>query len=240
MAETSKSQIFDILVFSAHPDDAEFAMGGTLVKFSRAGYRLLHISLTKGDMGTEGDVPTRMQEFARASEIISCAHEALEFMDTAVENNRESRLLLAKRIRQHKPKLVFAPYHTNPVGELGGVCNVDHYTTGALVRDAVKMARLAKTVPDVPRHQIQKLYFYMLPSQVQPTLVVDVTEEMDQAAEAMMAHGTQIAHVAFGLTVKERLMTRRAALGLDIGVKYAEGFVTDMKLIPQARHFFEL
>ncbi len=230
----------DVIVFSAHPDDAEFAMGGTLIKLTRCGYKVLHVSLTKGQMGTEGDVPTRMKEFARASEINGCEHLALDFLDTGVENNRESRLILAEIIRQRKPALVFAPYHTNPVGELGGIANVDHYTTGALVRDAVKMARLIKTVPHLPRHEIHKLYFYMLPASVLPTITVDVTNEMETAMQAMMAYATQIMHIAFGATVKDRLLTRRAALGLDIGTKYAEGFITDMKLVCEAKHFFEL
>ena len=116
---------YDILVFSAHPDDAEFAMGGTLVKLVRAGYSLRHISLTKADMSTNGTVESRMVEFARASGIIGCAHEALDLPDTGVENTRENRLLAAALIRRYKPQLVFAPYHTNPLGELGGLANVD-------------------------------------------------------------------------------------------------------------------
>ena len=157
-----------------------------------------------------------------------------------MENNRENRLILAELIRLHKPTLVFAPYHTNPAAELGGIAHVDHYTTGSLVRDAVKMARLAKTIPALPPHQIHKLYFFMLPSSLTPTLVVDVTQEMDIAMQAMEAYAPQVAHVAFGATVKERLIIRRSALGLDIGAKFAEGFVTDMKLVCEARHFFEL
>ena len=234
------SKTYDALVVSAHPDDAEFAMGGTLVKLVRAGYSLMHITLTKGEMGTNGDVATRMSEFSRSAEIIGCDHQALDLPDTGVENTRENRLLLAEIIRRCRPALVFAPYHTNPTAELGGIANVDHYAAGALTRDAVKMARLAKTVPHIPRHQIRKLYFFMLPAHILPTLVVDVSAEMAQATEAMMAYMTQIGHIHLGITVKERLLTRRRALGLDIGAEYAEGFTTDMKLVPEARHFFEL
>ena len=44
-----------------------------------------------------------------------------------------------------RPKIVFAPYHTNPFAETAGIANVDHYETGAIIRDAVKFARFNKS-----------------------------------------------------------------------------------------------
>ncbi|HQH28204.1 MAG TPA: PIG-L family deacetylase [Oligoflexia bacterium] len=234
------NDFYDVIVFSAHPDDAEFVMCGTMVKLVRSGFRLLHVSLTKAQMSTNGDVETRMAQFAKASAIIGCAHIALDLLDTDVQNTRENRLLAARLIRQHKPQVVFAPYHTNPAGELGGIANVDHYTTGALVRDAVKMARLQKTDPALPPHQIRKLYFYMLPANVRPNLVVDVSNEMEQVIETIMTYENQVLHTHFNLSVKDRILARHAAMGLEIGVRYAEGFVTDMALSLEPRHFFEL
>ena len=40
---------YDALVLSAHPDDAETQMGGTLAKLSDQGLRILLVDLTEGE-----------------------------------------------------------------------------------------------------------------------------------------------------------------------------------------------
>ena len=52
----------DILVFAAHPDDAELACSGTIMKHVDQGYKVGIVDITQGDLGTRGDVPTRMKE----------------------------------------------------------------------------------------------------------------------------------------------------------------------------------
>ena len=182
----------------------------------------------------------RAKEFFAACKIVGCEGEFLDFPDSRVENTPDGRLRLAKIIRSHTPRIVFAPYHTNPLGELAGLANVDHYTTGALVRDAVKMARLEKTVPDVIKHQIQKLYFYMVPRDVYAQLYVDISEVIEETTKAIAAYGTQMNIKPHGIDIQQVLRTRRAAAGIDIGVAFAERFTTDLPLVLDANHFFTL
>jgi len=231
---------YDVLVFGAHPDDGEMSMGGTMIKLVKAGYSLKYISLTKGDKGTFGTIETRTKEFGAACKVMGCDGELLDLLDTRVENTPDNRMRLAKIIRQAKPRLVFAPYHTNNLGELSGVCNVDHYATGALVRDAVKMARLEKTVPDVQKHQIQKLYFYMLPRDIYGAIYVDVSDVIQETVKAISAYETQLNIKSHGHDIKKVLLLRRQAAGLDIGVDYAERFTTDLALNFSAKTFFEI
>jgi GlcNAc-PI de-N-acetylase len=40
-----------IIVFGAHPDDAEFKAGGTAIKWSKAGHHVKLVSVTNGDIG---------------------------------------------------------------------------------------------------------------------------------------------------------------------------------------------
>ena len=234
------SKSFDILIFGAHPDDAEMDMGGTMLKFVEGGYSIKYICLTRGEMGTYGDADSRTLEFKRACAIAGCEGELLDFKDTEVENTPAARIRLARIIRELRPKLVFAPYHTNPLGELGGLANVDHYACGSLIRDAVKMARLDKTVPDMPKHTVQKLYFYMVPRDVQPTLYVDVSDMIERAWKLIEAYQSQMKIELKGQGVKHILMTRRASYGLELGVQYAERFVTDQGLSFSAQSFFEV
>ncbi|MBX7138288.1 MAG: PIG-L family deacetylase [Oligoflexia bacterium] len=231
---------FDVLVFGAHPDDAEMGMGGTVIKLVLSGKSLLYISLTHGEMGTHGSPTLRKKEFDEACRIMGCQGALLDFQDTGVENTREARIRLARIIRQTTPQLIFCPYYNNPVGELGGLNHTDHYATGALVRDAVKLARLQKTIPDLPKHTITKLYFYMVPKQINAPLYVDVSDVIDKTMQAIEAYGSQLAIAPQGLPIKQVLLTRRAAAGLDIGAAYAERFVTDLPLNLSARQLFEI
>ncbi len=231
---------YDVLVFGAHPDDAEMAMGGTMIRLTDAGYRLLSVSLTQGQMSTRGSVEERMKEFAAASKVIGCDNQTLDFMDSEVVNTPEGRKQIAALIRRHRPRIVFAPYHTNPFGELWGIANVDHYATGGLVRDGAKMARLDKVVPDLPPHQISQLYFYMLPRNVHPNLMVDVSDVIDRTFEAIRCYVSQMGLVISGNQVETILRTMRAHPGVAIGAEYAEGFTTELPLRMDADLFFKV
>lgn len=234
------SSDIDVLIFGAHPDDAEFSMAGTMIRFADAGLKVMHVVLTRSEMSTHGDIQTRKLEFEKACEVIGCQGRMLELPDTDVQNTRENRLLLARIIRETKPKIVFGPYHTNPIGEMRGLAHVDHYTTGELVRDAVKMARLQRTIPDMPAHNINKLYFFMLPKSVRATIFMDVTNVIERVKGAIAAYNSQMAIGFKNNDIEYSLMTRRAAVGLEIGCKFAEQFTTELPLTFEPADFIKL
>ena len=55
----------DILAFGAHPDDVELGCGGTIAKEIHNGKKVGIIDLTRGELGTRGDVQTRDSESLR-------------------------------------------------------------------------------------------------------------------------------------------------------------------------------
>ena len=57
----------DVLVFAAHPDDAELSMGGTIAKFTSNKLKVGVIDLTKAELSTRGNVKTRQKETEEAS-----------------------------------------------------------------------------------------------------------------------------------------------------------------------------
>ncbi|MBD3334986.1 MAG: bacillithiol biosynthesis deacetylase BshB1, partial [Candidatus Eisenbacteria bacterium] len=169
------SDTVDVVVFGPHPDDAEMSMAGTMIRLVRAGYRVLNVSLTRGEMGTYGTVETRRREFDRANEVMGTQGHLMDFPDTGVANDREGRLKIAALVRRFKPRLVFAPYHTNPYTHLDGSANVDHPATGAVVRDGLKLARFRKLLPELEPHDVPRLFYYMIPKDMRPTIAVDVS-----------------------------------------------------------------
>lgn len=71
----------DILVFGAHPDDAELGAGGTIAKEVSRGKKVGIIDLTRGELGTRGTAEIRDQEAARAADVLNIAvRENMEFL----------------------------------------------------------------------------------------------------------------------------------------------------------------
>ncbi|HEX9740363.1 MAG TPA: PIG-L family deacetylase, partial [Ignavibacteriaceae bacterium] len=52
----------DVIVFAAHPDDAELAMGGTIAKLTKNNFKVGIIDLTRGELGTRGTPDIRQKE----------------------------------------------------------------------------------------------------------------------------------------------------------------------------------
>src|SRR5438093_926735 len=57
----------DLLVFGPHPDDAEIGCGGILLKLAARGFACGVCDLTRGEMGTGGDVAVREVESQAAA-----------------------------------------------------------------------------------------------------------------------------------------------------------------------------
>jgi N-acetylglucosamine malate deacetylase 1 len=80
---------YDVLVVSAHPDDAEVQMGGTLVKLIDEGMRVLLVDLCDGEPSDFAEPGVRVAQAMRAAAILDvervflCGQDRL-LADTAV------------------------------------------------------------------------------------------------------------------------------------------------------------
>ena len=63
--------LLDVLVFAAHPDDAELSMGGTIAKLTKQNYKVGIVDLTRGELGTRGNEIIREREAAVADKILN-------------------------------------------------------------------------------------------------------------------------------------------------------------------------
>ncbi len=231
-------ETFDVVVFGPHPDDAEMGMAGTMIKMVRGGRRVLNVCLTRGERGTFGDTGVRQGEFEEANRLMGTVGRMLDFPDTAVTNDYEGKLRIARILREARPQVVFAPYHSNPFGHHDGTANMDHYTTGELVRDGLKLARFKNVMPEVERHDVPFNYYYMVPKHLTPTLVVDVSDVMDGVTAAIEAYSTQMSIQKQENPILDTLKVLRRYSGLRIGKKYGEPFYLDESLAFGVEEFF--
>ena len=216
----------DVLVFGPHPDDAEFGMGASMVKFVRSGQSVVVCVLCRGESGTFGNADQRETEMRAAAEKLGASLEILSFRDCQIADTFETRLELARTIRKHRPRVVFAPYHTNPGSPKDGTAHPDHMATGNAVRAAVRFARIAgiKELSGEPWNAHQLLY-YMVPLSMSPTVVNDVTPFMEEWEQVARLHESQMS--IQGGVIMQLLRTIRMAYGTTKGGGFAEAFMVD-------------
>src|SRR5579863_7322430 len=95
----------DVLSITAHPDDTELTCGGTVIKMVDAGYKVGLLDLTAGESGTRGSVALRAKESDRASKVMGIVHrENLGLPDAGIEDSREYKLMIARKIRELRPR----------------------------------------------------------------------------------------------------------------------------------------
>jgi N-acetylglucosamine malate deacetylase 1 len=244
----------DILAIAAHRDDVEQTCGGTLLKMAQRGRRTGILDLTQGEMGTRGTSEDRAQEAAEAARILRVSwRQALDIPDGRVENTFESRLKVARVIREQRPRVVILPYWKGR--------HPDHYNASTLGYEACFLAGLAKldvseargpspanedkNATNPPPHRPFKIIYASLYYDVRPTFVVDITELFETRFQALMAYKSQFSDQEAGkdlfpaqAEIRARIEAMARFYGLLGGVTYAEpflqkevGLVEDLTLI---------
>jgi len=171
----------NILCIGAHPDDAEFHAGGTLVKWVRAGHQVHVISMTRGDAGHQeqaGEViaARRAVELTRAAEIGGYACQILDNADGQLMPTLDLRRDVVRLIREFKADVVLThrPCDYHP----------DHRYTAALVQDAAFMVTVPHFAPEAPALRTNPIFLYMMdrftrPVPLRPDLAVGVDAVME-------------------------------------------------------------
>jgi bacillithiol biosynthesis deacetylase BshB1 len=218
----------DVLAIFAHRDDAELTCGGTLIKLASQGRRAGILDLTEGEMGTRGTAAIRAEEAERAASIMGLAvRENLKLPDAGIVNTPETRRLVARVIRTHRPTIVIAPA---PQGR-----HPDHRVTAELVRDACFISGLAKVEPDLPKHRPRKVIHCLTYREdgLRATFVVDISNEFERKLEAIRCYGSQFDTVTQagevypnGDPLYEIVRHQAAHYGSLIRTRYGEPFFT--------------
>lgn len=226
----------DILAFAAHPDDAELACSGTLMKHVKKGYKVGIVDLTQGDLGTRGSVEIRHEEAQTSAGILGLsARENLKMADGFFEETEENLKRVVYAIRKYQPDIVFA----NAISDR----HPDHGRGSQLVSRACFLAGLVKIKTtddgeDQKPWRPSNIYHYIQFRYIKPDFVVDITDEWDDKLAAIKAFKSQfydpnsdepetlIASSKF----LEYIEARAKEFGAAIEVAYGEGFTVERPL----------
>ena len=229
----------DILAIGVHPDDVELGCSGTVINEIKSGKRVGILDLTQGELGTRGSVATRYEESATAASIMGVAlRENLKMRDGFFRNDEEHQLKLISTIRKYQPEIVLSNilHDRHP----------DHGRAGHLISDSCYLSGLAKIETTDEKGQKQERWrpkqvlHYMQDWYHEPDLLIDISDSFEQRMKAIEAYSTQFYNRETGgegpqtyistPDFLDSVIARARMLGKRIGVKYAEGFITEKKI----------
>ncbi|MEQ9208551.1 MAG: PIG-L family deacetylase, partial [Pseudomonadales bacterium] len=183
-----------ILVFGAHPDDAELNVGGCAAMWAAQGHKVKFVSTTNGDVGHAlkfgkelADI--RKKEVEAAAEVLGIETAVMDVHDGELMPTLENRLIFLRYIREWEADIVIGhrPYDYHP----------DHRYTGVLMQDAAFMVTVKFVLPDVPAltHNPVFLFSYdhfQAPIPFSPSIAVPIDSAMDKKMDALWRLESQI------------------------------------------------
>ena len=222
----------DLLAFGVHPDDVELSCAGVLLVEQLNGKKAGIIDLTQGELGSRGTAEIRMQEAAAAAKILGIAvRENLVMADGFFVNDEAHQRKVITALRKYQPEIILcnAPSDRHP----------DHGRSAKLVADAAFLSGLKKIETTVNGTQQEAwrpkyVFNYIQDKFLEPDFVIDITNVFEQKIEAIKAYGSQF-HNTESKEPQTYISTpdfldsvvyRHKWFGKMIGVKYAEGFIT--------------
>lgn len=225
----------DILVFGAHPDDAELGAGGTIAKEVANGKKVGVIDLTRGELGTRGSAALRDKEAKKSAEILGLTiRENLEFSDGFFINNREHQLQIIKMIRKYQPEIVLC----NAIDDR----HIDHGKGSKLVSDACFLSGLIKIDTKLDGDdewqnpwRPKLVYHYIQWKNLKPDFVVDISGYIEKKKESILAYSSQFFDAdsdepetpISSKNFLDSVSYRAQDLGRLVGVDFAEGFTVE-------------
>ncbi|WP_165069579.1 bacillithiol biosynthesis deacetylase BshB1 [Paludisphaera rhizosphaerae] len=216
--------MLDALVVSPHPDDAELGVGGTIIRLAKQGWKVGILDLTSGEPTPLGSLEKRRAETAAANEHLGNPwRENLGLPNRSLLPDLANRRALAAVFRKVRPRLIFAPYWED--------AHPDHTSATKLIEDARFWSKLSKSdIPGEPFHPARILYYFSVHLRIveRPSLVIDITDELEAKRAAMSCYRSQLVdNQPQGRPgVIDSVCDRTRYWGHMVGVGHAEPFAS--------------
>jgi LmbE family N-acetylglucosaminyl deacetylase len=225
-----KNEAVHMVVFSPHPSDPDFGIGGTVARWTQEKKDVVYVICTNGDKGSsdpdlmpEKLAKIRQQEQRAAAkmlgvkEVIFLGHPDLGLADTPAFKKEILKLIL-----MYRPAVVatcdpyFPPYVSNP----------DHRVVGRTVLDAVwPLAQAPNTYRDLldqglKLHKVKEILIWQ---SAQPNYRIDISATYETKMAACRCHQSQIGPQG-NPEFYEQLVQMAKTAGQIEKYQYAEAF----------------
>ena len=224
-----KTKLAQVMVVTPHPDDAEYGVAGTVVRWVSQRKEIIYVICTNGDKGTidasvkpEELAKTREEEQIAAANLLGVREVIfLRHPDQGLEDTDGFRKEIVRLIRLYQPETVVTadPYRRY-------IGHRDHRITGQVTLDAIfPYARDHLSYPDLME---EGLY----PHKVREVLLwgtedvnhrCDITETFHVKLAALRCHRSQVGHI-LPQELEKRLRERHRSLAEGENFLLAEAF----------------
>jgi N-acetylglucosamine malate deacetylase 1 len=182
-----------IIVFGAHPDDAEYRGAGVAMKWARMGHHVKLVSATNGDIGhwqmAGGPLAQRRKkEVMEVGRRLGVTTEVLDIHDGEIMPTLENRRTITRLIREWNADVVIVnrPNDYHP----------DHRYTSILVQDSAYMVAVP-FFTDVPPLKKNPVFLYtsdrfQRPNPFRADVAVGIDDVIDPTLDALLVMESQI------------------------------------------------
>lgn len=183
-----------IIIFGAHPDDAEYRGAGVAMKWARMGHHVKLVSATNGDIGhwqmAGGPLAQRRKkEVMEVGRRLGVTTEVVDIHDGEILPTLENRRIITRLIRQWNADIVI----TNRPNDY----HPDHRYTSILVQDSAYMVTVPFFCPDVPPLKKNPVFLYasdgfQRPNPFRADVAVAIDDVIEPTLDALLVMESQI------------------------------------------------
>ena len=183
-----------IIIFGAHPDDAEYGGAGVAMKWAKLGHHVKLVSATNGDIGhwqmAGGPLALRRKrEVLAVAQGLGVTTEVLDIHDGEIMPTLENRRTITRLIRQWNADVVI----TNRPNDY----HPDHRYTSILVQDSAYMVGVPFFTPDVPPLKRNPVFLYtsdrfQRPNPFRADVAVGIDDVVEPTLDALLLMESQI------------------------------------------------
>lgn len=223
-----------VVVFGAHPDDLDWACGGTAAVWAREGKAIYYVLTTSGESGEDHQrrlvlPPAEIAEIREAEQQLA-AHivgvKDVLFLgqpDGRVEPTLALRDQIVNVLRRLRPQIVISMDPGGWAFDNFYLYHPDHRATALAVYDALYPAAgnpCYVPQPDEgwPAHKVREVYFS---GTSRPDTYIDITETIEIKIQALLSHRSQLSAPEEIAHYVRQIAGQR---GKQIGCRYAEAF----------------
>jgi len=208
-----------ILVFGAHPDDAEIGVGGTVAAYAQRGHRVVIVNLRipgGPDDASSEQKARRRREGEHAAALLGAELITFDLQRDAINAGGRLVGVMDRLIADLRPDTIY----THWVGD----SHPEHIATSRAVFAATRRNRCS-------------VYMYeatipggITPQRFRAQKFIDISDTIDAKLDSLRAYETQLE--SYGEPWVEAIKGRAAHRGFQIGARYAEAFEVVKDICP--------